>query len=76
VGVVQVFNPVERATKNRTHKLSHLGWPTLEDIENIWRSGDNLAVDIAGAESTGIPGILVRQFQPDARYYCETLQQI
>ncbi len=49
---------------------------TLDDIEKIWMIGDNLEVDIAGAESIGIPGILVRRFHANARYYCETLRQI
>jgi putative hydrolase of the HAD superfamily len=76
VGVIQVFNPAETGYE-KPHPQAFAPWlAALEDIENIWRSGDNLAVDIAGAESTGIPGILVRRFQPDARYYCETPQQI
>ncbi len=49
---------------------------TLQEIEKIWMVGDNLKVDITGAQNLGIPGILVRKFHAHARYYCETLQQI
>jgi putative hydrolase of the HAD superfamily len=48
----------------------------LEQIDKIWMIGDNIEVDIRGAENVGIPAILVRKFHKDAKHYCESLLQI
>jgi len=42
-------------------------------IEEI---GDSMTADIAGAESAGIPGLLVRKHHEGARYFAESLAQI
>jgi putative hydrolase of the HAD superfamily len=38
-----------------------------------WMIGDNVVADVLGAEAVGIPGILVRRFDPRAGRYAETL---
>ena len=74
--IANVFNSAETGYE-KPHRQAFAGLlNTLDDIEKIWMIGDNLEVDIAGAESSGIPGILVRKFHAQARYYCETLPQI
>lgn len=37
----------------------------------IWMIGDGMKVDILGAEAVGIPGILVRGYDPSAERYAE-----
>jgi FMN phosphatase YigB (HAD superfamily) len=76
VGVVQVFLPAETGYEKPHPQAFAALLAALDNVEAIWMIGDNYEVDIAGAESAGIPGILVRLFQPNARYYCEKLQQI
>jgi len=74
--IAKVFTSAETGYE-KPHKQAFITLlTTLDDVEKIWMIGDNLEVDIAGAESIGIPGILVRRFQANAMYYCETLQQI
>lgn len=48
----------------------------FSDTEAVWMIGDHMDADIQGAASVGIPGILVRRYHEEARYYCETLDQI
>jgi putative hydrolase of the HAD superfamily len=71
-----VFNSAETGYEKPHKQAFGTLLNTLKEIEEIWMIGDDLKVDIAGAESLGIPGILVRRFHANARYYCETLQQI
>jgi putative hydrolase of the HAD superfamily len=74
--IANVFNSAETGYE-KPHRQAFAGLlNTLHDIEKIWMIGDNLEVDITGAERSGIPGILVRKFHANARYYCETLHQI
>ena len=74
--IVRLFNSAETGYEN-PHKQAFVTLlNTLEDMEKIWMIGDNVEIDIVGAESIGIPGILVRRFQANAMYYCETLEQI
>jgi putative hydrolase of the HAD superfamily len=74
--IAHIFNSAETGYE-KPHKQAFAAvLDTLQDIEKIWMIGDNLEVDIAGAASSGIPGILVRKFHANARYFCETLQQI
>jgi putative hydrolase of the HAD superfamily len=42
-------------------------------VEQVWMVGDNPDVDISGAASLGISGILVRNSDPKAAYCCEDL---
>ncbi len=38
--------------------------------------GDSYTADIQGAACSGIPGILVRKYQPEAEIFCERLDEI
>lgn len=51
-----------------------LDW-TVEP-EAVWMIGDNPKADVAGAETLGIPAILVRTSHPDAKYCCADLSQV
>lgn len=44
--------------------------------ETVWMVGDNIEADIRGAESLGIPAILVHRDDPGVRYYAETLTDV
>ena len=41
-----------------------------------WLIGDNYGADVVGAESLGIPGILVRKTHKNAKRYCSDLSQV
>jgi putative hydrolase of the HAD superfamily len=44
--------------------------------EAIWMIGDNYAADVLGAEAQGIPGILVRKTDPQAKFCCTDLSGV
>jgi len=74
--IARVFNSADTGYE-KPHRQAFLTvLASLKEIEQIWMIGDNPEVDLAGAESVGIPGILVRKAHAQARYYGETLQQI
>ncbi|MGA7733824.1 MAG: HAD-IA family hydrolase [Chloroflexia bacterium] len=51
--------------------LTRLGNPA-----DVWMIGDSLATDVEGAETVGIPAILVRKSHPSARYSCSDLTKL
>ncbi len=52
--------------------------PVLSDVatERIWMIGDNYQADVAGANSVGLPAILVRGTHPEATHCCERLSDV
>jgi putative hydrolase of the HAD superfamily len=74
--IARVFNSAETGYEKPHRQAFVTVLSTLDDGQKIWMIGDNMKVDIEGAESAGIPGILVRKFHAQARYYCEKLPQI
>jgi putative hydrolase of the HAD superfamily len=46
---------------------------SLENKATKWMIGDTYRADILGAEAAGIPGILVRKPNPDAKYFAKDL---
>jgi putative hydrolase of the HAD superfamily len=48
----------------------------FDRVQELWMIGDSFAVDVAGAESVGIPAILVRRRHQAARYFCHNLSQV
>jgi len=49
---------------------------SLPNDSMIWMVGDNYCADVLGAESVGIPGILVRRCDERAEYCAESLDQV
>lgn len=45
----------------------------FEDEATAWMIGDSYRADVHGAETIGLPAVLVRNTHPDADYCCETL---
>jgi putative hydrolase of the HAD superfamily len=48
----------------------------LGDAAEVWMIGDNMSADVLGAESAGIPAILVRASDPRARRYADSLRGV
>ena len=57
-------------------KAFYIALETVGNPEKVWMVGDNPEADIRGAESIGIPAILVRNQQyQNAKYYAQDLMQ-
>ena len=67
--IAAVFNSAETGYEKPHEQAFVTLLATLDDIEKIWMIGDDIKVDIAGAFRSGIPGILVRKFHENAKYY-------
>ncbi len=48
----------------------------IPENATIWMVGDNPEADVAGAESVGIPAILVRNSEAAASYQCAALKEV
>ena len=67
-GIIGYEKPNPKAFQNASEIVRH--------PQHIWMGGDNLEADVQGAESIGIPAILVRSSNNEnAKYYALDLQQ-
>jgi putative hydrolase of the HAD superfamily len=74
--IVRVFNSAETGYEKPHQRAFQIVLENSPDSEVFWMIGDSMSADIAGAESVGIPGILVRRHHRDAEHYCESLSQV
>lgn len=74
--VTRVYNSATLGWEKPHERTFRTVLDAFSDAEPIWMIGDHMGADIQGAASVGIPGILVRRYHEDARYYCGTLDQI
>lgn len=74
--IMQVFNSAETGYEKPHPKAFQIVLESLPDPERVWMIGDTMHVDIVGAASVSIPGILVRRPHRDAERYCEDLFQL
>lgn len=72
----QIFNSAETGYEKPHFMAFRTVLYTIPDATAVWMIGDSLHADIAGAEAVGLPGILVRRYHEDARYYAEDLSQL
>jgi putative hydrolase of the HAD superfamily len=69
----QIFNSAETGYEKPHVMAFQTVLDTIPDATAVWMIGDSFRADIAGAEAAGLPGILVRRYHEDARYYAEDL---
>jgi len=74
--IARVFNSAETGYEKPHPRAFQIALETLPDVETVWMIGDNFTADVQGAESVGIPAILVRRSHPDAGRYCESLADV
>lgn len=74
--VRRVFNSAIIGYEKPHPRAFQIALEALSDAEAVWMIGDNIHADVRGAEKAGIPAILVRRLHPEARYGCETLDEI
>jgi putative hydrolase of the HAD superfamily len=72
----QIFNSAEIGYEKPHFMAFRTVLNTIPDATTVWMIGDSLHADITGAEAVGLPGILVRRYHEDARYYAEDLTQL
>ena len=75
--ISQLFNSAETGYEKPHPEAFLTLLRTLDDnTETVWMIGDNMEADILGAEAVGLSAILVRKFHNQAKYFCETPDQI
>ena len=74
--LLQVFNSAESGFE-KPHPWAFDGvLETVACAEAAWVVGDNLRVDVWGAEAVGLPAILVRGSRRGTHHHCEDLFRI
>jgi putative hydrolase of the HAD superfamily len=71
-----IWNSAETGYEKPHPRAFQMVLEGLDGAGAVWMIGDDPQADIAGARSAGIPGILVRSAHPEARYACESLDQV
>jgi putative hydrolase of the HAD superfamily len=74
--VARVLNSAETGYEKPHPEAFRAVLRAFDKATAVWMIGDNFKADIVGAESVGIPGILVRKVHKDARYYCTDLSLV
>jgi len=74
--IATVFNSAHIGYEKPHPRAFQIVLEALPDAEALWMIGDNVHADVQGAERVGLPGILVRRLHPEARYACETLEEV
>ena len=72
----RIFNSAVTGYEKPHPRSFELAMEGVPPGSTIWMIGDNPQADIAGAESVGIPAILVRTEHPQAKYSCATLDRL
>lgn len=71
-----VYNSAETGYEKPHPAAFKMVLTDLQAHEKLWMVGDSWTADIRGARLAGIPGILVRNSHPDARWQCHTLTEV
>lgn len=74
--IASIFNSAEIGYEKPHPHAFEIALATLPDVETVWMIGDSFTADVQGAESVGIPAILVRRSHPDAGRYCASLADV
>ena len=74
--ISRIFNSAVIGYEKPHPRAFQIALAALPDADAVWMIGDNPRADVQGAESMGIPAILVRRSSPDVRYVCETLADV
>ena len=71
--VQRVFNSADSGCEKPNSRAFENLLEALDGPEKIWMIGDNPKADVWGAETAGIPAILVRGHPGEAKYHCRDL---
>jgi len=71
-----IFNSAEIGYEKPNPRAFQIVLDALPNLQAVWMVGDSMQADIAGALGVGIPAILVRRYNADARLYAETLLDV
>lgn len=71
-----LFNSAVTGYEKPHPRAFQMALERLPDADTVWMIGDNFTADVQGAEALGLPAILVRRYQAQARYFCESLHGI
>ena len=74
--VQRVFNSADSGYEKPHPRAFANLLEALDRPEKIWMIGDNLKADVHGAETAGIPAILVRGHPDEARHQCRDLHGV
>jgi putative hydrolase of the HAD superfamily len=71
--VSRVFNSAETGFEKPHPRAFHNVLTAVEGDAAVWMIGDSMKSDFDGARAVGIPAILVRNWHPNAKPYCDNL---
>jgi putative hydrolase of the HAD superfamily len=74
--IAYIFNSAETGYEKPHSRAFQIALEMLPDTETVWMIGDSFTADVQGAESAGIPAILVRRPHPGASRYCGSLADV
>jgi putative hydrolase of the HAD superfamily len=74
--LVRIFNSAETGYEKPHPRAFGSVLAAFPDTTAAWMVGDHFEADIVGAESAGIPGILVRNPHKEAKRFCSDLREI
>ena len=74
--IARVFNSAQTGYEKPHPQAFRAVLEAIGEVAKIWMIGDSYAADVIGAESVGIPAILVRKARGDAEYYCSDLTRV
>ncbi len=80
LGIADLFAEVSTSAETGIEKPNpqafRLMMSRLPADSDIWMIGDNFTADVKGAEAVGLPAILVRGTNVEAKFSCETLDEV
>ncbi len=74
--LARIFNSAETGYEKPHPRAFGAVLTAFPDTTEAWMVGDRFEADIVGAESVGIPGILVRNPHREAKRFCSNLTEI
>lgn len=74
--IANIFNSAETGYEKPHPQAFRNVLEAIGEATAVWMIGDSMNADIAGAESVGIPSILVRKDHKDVKYCCDELSHI
>ena len=72
----RIFNSADIGYEKPNPRAFETVLAAYPEAGTTWMIGDSYRADVRGAESVGLPAILVRRHHPDARYYAEKLVDV
>ncbi len=72
----RVFNSAETGYEKPHPMAFRMALEAFPQVQAAWMVGDSLVADVRGAQTAGLPAVLVRKPHPEAASFCQDLVQL